>query len=268
MSTFVWKRAHTASRPADRRGAGRGDRDRRDGDPGRAVDSVDPSRRDGRRRTVRRPRRAVDHEPPKAKPVDPLTGGRVSEQPGDRGQGGEHRRRPAAGRAEPGRHRLRPGGRGRADPAGRGLPLELPTPARSGPQRADHRRPAAAAVRQARPGLLRCQRPGAAQDRRGLDRADLPRSTRDNRRVAPHNVFVDLRQDRPDREARARPGSIGWTFAAKTEAERRQGRHGRPRVGNDTLPVRLRQGPVHRALARRSATPTATPARSPGPTTW
>ena len=68
----------------------------------------------------------------------------------------------------------------------------LPGPARSGPQRPEHRRPAAAAVRQARPGLQRreLRRPGARSSKSSI--VPIERSTRDHRRVAPHNVFVDL----------------------------------------------------------------------------
>ena len=70
----------------------------------------------------------------------------------------------------------------------------LPVPAGSGPQRPEHRRPTAAALRQARPGLFGRQHAGSSADRPIASIVPIARSTRDNRRVAPHNVFVDLDQ--------------------------------------------------------------------------
>jgi hypothetical protein len=76
-----------------------------------------------------------------------------------------------------------------------------------------------------------------ARVQRTLDRSSLVpvfRLTRDRRRPAPHNVFVDLRQvARTEKLGKARP--IGWTFAGEP------GQPGRPddravsKVGNDTF---------------------------------
>ena len=92
-----------------------------------------------------------------------------------------------------------------------------------------------------KPGLVYsgANTPGPAQDRPCLDRADLPRSTRDHRRVAPHNVFVDLDQIARHERRSARRGPIGWTFATKTRHRRTPGdqrpcRQGRQRHVHDS----------------------------------
>jgi len=72
---------------------------------------------------------------------------------------------------------------------------------------------------------------------RTLDRASLVpalRLTRDRRRVAPHNVFVDLREvARTEKPGPAR--SIGWTFAAKASQRGRPADTVTSKVGNDTF---------------------------------
>ena len=173
MSPFVWKRAHTlatavtaAALVASGIGIAVAVKDPVVA-PVPAASTVRPGHAD--------PAEAVGPQTSQGQADRPAHRRAGRHRPGDRGQGGEHRRRPAAGRAEQGRHRLRRGGRGGADPAGCGVPLEAPRPGRSGSQRADHRRPAPAAVRQTRPGLFGRQCQGAAQDRRCLPRADLPR---------------------------------------------------------------------------------------------
>ena len=76
-----------------------------------------------------------------------------------------------------------------------------------------------------------------ARVQRTLDRASLVpvfRLTRDRRRSAPHNVFVDLRQvARTEKLGKAKP--IGWTFA--DEPSQRGGSDDKAvsKVGNDTI---------------------------------
>ena len=72
---------------------------------------------------------------------------------------------------------------------------------------------------------------------RKLDGASLVpvfRLTRDRRRVAPHNVFVDLRQvARTEKLGKAQP--IGWTFADKPGQGARPDDTATSKVGNDTF---------------------------------
>jgi hypothetical protein len=72
---------------------------------------------------------------------------------------------------------------------------------------------------------------------RALDRVSLVpvfRTTRDRRRVAPHNVFVDLRQvARTEKLGKAR--SIGWTFADKPSQRGPADDKASSKVGNDTF---------------------------------
>ena len=72
---------------------------------------------------------------------------------------------------------------------------------------------------------------------RTLDGASLVpvfRLTRDRRRVAPHNVFVDLRQvARTEKLGKAR--SIGWTFAGEPSQRGRPDDTVVSKVGNDTF---------------------------------
>ena len=76
------------------------------------------------------------------------------------------------------------------------------------------------------------------------------RTTRDSRRVAPHNVFVNLATiAKSTKLAKATP--IGWTFSETAP----QGAHGRRGQGaggprHFRLPIHL--GPIHRALERIS----------------
>jgi Protein of unknown function (DUF3048) N-terminal domain/Protein of unknown function (DUF3048) C-terminal domain len=72
---------------------------------------------------------------------------------------------------------------------------------------------------------------------RRLDKASLVpvfRLTRDRRRVAPHNVFVDLRQvARTEKLGKAQP--IGWTFAPKPGQRGRPAAEATAKVGNDAF---------------------------------
>jgi hypothetical protein len=86
-----------------------------------------------------------------------------------------------------------------------------------------------------RPALVYSGANGRVQ--RTLERASLVpvlRLTRDRRRVAPHNVFVDLRQvARSEKAGRAR--SIGWTFADRPGSGGRRDDTATVQVGNDTF---------------------------------
>ena len=133
-----------------------------------------------------------------------------------------------------GRHRLRRGGRGRPDPADRGLPHRLPDPARAGPQRPQHRRPAVAAVRQARPGLLGRQLPRCSA------RSTRPRSCPIDAidpRQPPGRAAQRLRQ--PGQDRRQGDGRQGARHRLDLRRRRPAGRQARPRpvrkVGNDTF---------------------------------
>jgi hypothetical protein len=79
---------------------------------------------------------------------------------------------------------------------------------------------------------------------RRLDRASLEpiyRETRDRRRVAPHNVIVDLaRIARTERAGKARP--IGWTFADKPNQGAQAGGRATSKVGNDVFAFNYANG--------------------------
>jgi len=76
-----------------------------------------------------------------------------------------------------------------------------------------------------------------ARVQRTLDRASLVpvfRLTRDRRRTAPHDVFVDLRQvARTEKLGPAEP--IGWTFAEQPTQSGRPDATATSKVGNDTF---------------------------------
>jgi hypothetical protein len=86
-----------------------------------------------------------------------------------------------------------------------------------------------------RPGLVYSGANGRVQRR--LDRASLVpiyRETRDRRRVAPHNVFVDLPKiARTERPGKAQP--IGWTFAGKPSQRGLADDKAVSKVGNDVF---------------------------------
>jgi hypothetical protein len=76
-----------------------------------------------------------------------------------------------------------------------------------------------------------------ARVQRRLNAASLVpiyRETRDHRRVAPHNVFVDLaRIARTERAGKAQP--IGWSFATKPSKPGKPDDSAVSKVGNDTF---------------------------------
>ena len=84
-----------------------------------------------------------------------------------------------------------------------------------------------------KPGLVYSGANSRVQRR--LDKASLVpiyRETRDNRRVAPHNVIVDLAAiERSERLGAA--DSIGWTFTEKNEAGGAKADQAAVKIGND-----------------------------------
>jgi hypothetical protein len=79
-----------------------------------------------------------------------------------------------------------------------------------------------------------------------IDRASLTpiqRDTRDHHRVAPHNVFVDLKSVAASHKLRT-ARSVGWTFEANSSAWKHAAAAGRARsrVGNDTFGFDYRDG--------------------------
>ena len=86
-----------------------------------------------------------------------------------------------------------------------------------------------------RPGLVYSGANAAVQRR--LDRASLEpiySETRDRRRVAPHNVFVNLAQiARTERAGKAQP--IGWAFTDKPSRQGEAADSATSKVGNDVF---------------------------------
>jgi hypothetical protein len=93
-----------------------------------------------------------------------------------------------------------------------------------------------------KPGLVYSGANGRVQRR--LDAASLVpiyRETRDHRRVAPHNVFVDLaRIARTERPGKAHP--IGWTFAGKPSQRGQGGDKAVSKVGHDVFAFSYAKG--------------------------
>lgn len=86
-----------------------------------------------------------------------------------------------------------------------------------------------------RPGLVYSGANSRVQ--RTIDKASITpifRATRDNRRVAPHNVFVDLKSVAASQRA-GRARDIGWTFAAATPNGGSTKPHPTSKVGHDTF---------------------------------
>lgn len=86
-----------------------------------------------------------------------------------------------------------------------------------------------------RPGLVYSGANAKVQAK--LDQASvvpISRSTRDYRRVAPHNVFVNLKSLAASQQA-GKAQSIGWTFAAATPNGGAKEQHPTSKVGHDTF---------------------------------
>ena len=86
-----------------------------------------------------------------------------------------------------------------------------------------------------RPGLVYSGANSRVQ--RKIDMASIvpiSRSTRDNRRSAPHNVFVNL-ANLADREKVGKARSIGWTFGADPTQQGAKASSAKSKVGHDTF---------------------------------
>ncbi len=93
-----------------------------------------------------------------------------------------------------------------------------------------------------RPGLVYS---GAnARVQRRIDKASIvpiQRSTRDNRRVAPHNVFIDLAEIARTRKV-GKATSIGWTFDPARPSGSAAAGSPKATVGHDTFAFRYGSG--------------------------
>ena len=230
MSTFVWRRAHTvvaAATAAVLVAGGIGYAATRDS-PGVAplpaastpgAESPEPS--------------PPTSKPVKAKPVDPLTGGRVN-------------RRPVIAVKVENIAAARPQvGLSEADivfvEEVEGAQTRLVAvyhstfPDRLGPVRSARNTDVQLLPLFGKPGLVYS---GAnARVKRMIDAASIvpiSRSTRDNSRIAPHNVFVDLAGIA--KSERLRPAQpIGWVFADQIDGEAARAGTVKTRVGNDSF---------------------------------
>ena len=231
MSTFVWKRAHTIAAAATAAvvtatGIGIGVAVTLD----RPAGSSGPT--SGASATTGTPEPTADDSPePKPKRTDPLTGGKVSKNPVI----AVKIENTAAARPQV--------GLSQADivfiQEVEGAQTRLVAvyhkkfPRRLGPVRSARTTDARLLPLFGKPGLVYS---GAnARVQRRLEAASLVpiyRETRDSRRVAPHNVFVDLASiERGERLEAAT--SIGWTFAKKNEAGGAKADKAAVNIGND-----------------------------------
>jgi hypothetical protein len=93
-----------------------------------------------------------------------------------------------------------------------------------------------------RPGLVYSGANSRVQ--RKIDKASIvpiSRSTRDNRRSAPHNVFVNLAK-LAEQEKVGKARSIGWTFAADPAQQGAKASSAESKVGHDTFAFAYRGG--------------------------
>jgi hypothetical protein len=235
MSAFVWKRAHTVAAVAAAlvlAGTGIGLAVTRGGaeSPGAGSSSpVAPS-------PTPTPKSSPEPEPepdPEPKPTNPLTGGKVNGNP------------VIAVKVENIALARPQVGLSQADivfvQEVEGAQTRLVAvyhsrlPTRLGPVRSARTTDAELLPLFGKPGLVYS---GAnARVQRRLDAASLVpiyRETRDRRRVAPHNVFVDLaRIAKTGQPGKAKP--IGWTFAGKPSQRGQADGEATSKVGNDVF---------------------------------
>jgi Protein of unknown function (DUF3048) N-terminal domain/Protein of unknown function (DUF3048) C-terminal domain len=235
MSAFVWRRAHTVAAAVTAlvlAGGGiglavvRGDSE--------ASPAADPSTPVGSPSATPTPTSSQTPEPdPEPKPTNPLTGGKVSGNP------------VIAVKVENTSAARPQVGLSRADivfaQEVEGAQTRLVAvyhsrlPTRLGPVRSARSTDAELLPLFGKPGLVYSGANGRVQRR--LDGASLVpiyRETRDNRRVAPHNVFVDLAKiARTARAGKAQP--IGWTFAGKPSQQGQADDNATSKVGNDVF---------------------------------
>jgi hypothetical protein len=237
MSAFVWKRAHTVAAAVTAlvlAGGGIALAVTRGG-PGSSP-TADPTTPAGSASPTPTPTSSATPEPEpesKPKPTNPLTGGKVSGNP------------VLAVKVENTAAARPHAGLSQADivfvQEVEGAQTRLVAvyhsrlPTRLGPVRSARTTDAELLPLFGRPGLVYSGANGRVQRR--LDRASLVpiyRETRDRRRVAPHNVFVDLaRIARTERPGKAQP--IGWTFAGKPSQRGQADDKAVSKVGNDVF---------------------------------
>jgi hypothetical protein len=233
MSAFVWKRAHTAvAAVAALVLVGGGialavSRERADPPPVAGLSS--PA---GSPSSNPTPKPSATPEPD-AKPTDPLTGGKLSDKPVIAAKVENI----AAARPQVGLSQADIVFVEEVEGAQTRLVAVYHTklPKRLGPVRSARNTDAELLPLFGKPGLVysganpRVQRRLAA-----ASLVPIYRETRDHRRVAPHNVFVDLAKiARTERAGKAQP--IGWTFAAKPDESGRSADKATSRVGHDVF---------------------------------
>jgi Protein of unknown function (DUF3048) N-terminal domain/Protein of unknown function (DUF3048) C-terminal domain len=235
MSAFVWKRAHTVAAVVAAlvlAGTGIGLAVTRGGaEPAPAADPPTPV---GSASPVPTPKPSATPEPePEPKATNPLTGGKVSGNP----VLAVKVENTAAARPQVGLSQADIVFVQEVEGAQTRLVAvyhsKLPT--RLGPVRSARTTDAELLPLFGKPGLVYSGANGRVQRR--LDRASLVpiyRETRDRRRVAPHNVIVDLAKiARTERPGKAQP--IGWTFAGKPSQQGRADDEAASTVGNDVF---------------------------------
>lgn len=228
MSTFVWRRAHTvvaAATAAVLVVAGVGFAATRD-QPG--VAPLPTATTAGPESPTPSPSTS---KPPKAKPVDPLTGGRVNDRPVI----AVKVENIAAARPQVGLSGADIVFVEEVEGAQTRLVAVYHSrfPDRLGPVRSARNTDVRLLPLFGKPGLVYSGANTRVQ--RNLDAASIvpiSRSTRDHRRIAPHNVFVDLAKIA--KSARLRPAQpIGWAFADKVDGGTAKVGTVKTRVGND-----------------------------------
>ena len=241
MSAFVWKRAHTVAAAVTAvvlAGTGAGLAMTRGGPAPPAAGRSSPVASPGPTAT---PKSSAKAEPvPEPRSTNPLTGGKVSGNPVI----AVKVENTAAARPQVGLSLADivfvqevEGAQTRLVAA---YHSRLPT--RLGPVRSARTTDAELLPLFGKPGLVYSGANGRVQRR--LNAASLVpiyRETRDRRRVAPHNVFVDLaRIARTERLGKAQP--IGWTFAGKPSQRGQAADKAVSKVGNDVFAFNYNDG--------------------------
>jgi hypothetical protein len=232
MSAFVWKRAHTVAAAVTAlvlTGAGIAVAVTRGG--GESPPSAGPSSSATSSGPTPTKSSATPEPEPEAKSADPLTGGKVSGNPVI----AVKVENTSAARPQVGLSQADIVFVEEVEGAQTRLVAVYHTrlPKRLGPVRSARSTDAELLPLFGKPGLVYSGANPRVQRR--LDAASLVpiyRQTRDHRRRAPHNVFVDLaRIVRTEQAGRA--GPIGWTFAAEPSQPGRSDAKATSEVGND-----------------------------------
>ncbi len=232
MSAFVWKRAHTVAAVVTAlvlAGGGIAWAVTRGGPD--ATPATDASTAAGSPSATPKPTAATPGSGPKAKPADPLTGGKVSHN----AVIAVKVENIAAARPQVGLSQADIVFAEEVEGAQTRLVAVYHSklPKRLGPVRSARSTDAELLPLFGKPGLVYSGANPRVQRR--LDAASLVpiyRETRDHRRAAPHNVFVNLaRIARTERAGKAQP--IGWTFAGKPSQAGQPDDKATSKVGND-----------------------------------